>query len=271
MNLHVRRLVAGLAVTATAALPCLTIASSSDAMHVDRAERASAASGPSAKLSALVIRLQRAGKQGTGLARALERRGYDVVSSAARTQAPMARSSAADVNVQRPILLHDEGSKYQWIATYTWKNAAFSEDQSSSCVFYDRCELPGRDAFGISFNKVVNMTDYWATFGPREAGEGDRILNPWEANRWGVAYRKQDIVERRTSPDDLNMYFGNIVVAINGRPCGTTSAFAKYAHTWEDRDLAGVTIGNDVLTYTFNGTSDRWQEASQPGSNTKSC
>lgn len=271
MNVPGKRLLIGAAACVMAVVPLATQPGSVEAMATDAATAAHPATTRSHELSALVMRLQRAGKQDAALERALERRGYDVMRPAAVPAGIAARSDAGDVSVKRPMLVHDTGSKWLWMATYTWNNANFSGDQPGSCAGYDRCQLLGKDAFGLAFSKVLNMTDYWATFGPREAGTGDRILNPWEANRWGVVYRKQDIVERRTSPDDLNMYFGNIVVAINGRPCGQTNAYAKYAHTWSNRDLAGVTINASVISYTFDGSSGRFQETSQPGTDTRNC
>lgn len=220
------------------------------------------------RLSAELLSYQQHQLSSAAIDRKLRGQGYRVVSTGG--EPVLLRSGAGDVKLYPPTLVHDEGARWYWMARYAWQNTDYSAEQHWSCRFYDACKLPGKDGFGMVFNKVLTMTGYWATFGPR-SGSGHRILDPWERNRWGVVYKKQDIVYRAPSPDDLNMYYGNIVVAVRGRPCGTTSAWTKLAHTWDDSTLPGVTIGSSVINFQFGSDGQKWQKASQPGLNTRNC
>lgn len=231
------------------------------------------------ELSETVLAMHKQGLSAVEIDRELERHGLDVLDpeaydAATRSSAglldPM--SGSGDVALSPPFIVHEEGARWYWMANYRWRNSDFSNDQTYSCRFYDRCKLPGRDGYGLYFDRRLDMRGYWSSFGHRSPSlPAARILDPWERNVYGVVYKKQDIVYRNSSPDDLNMYYGNITVEIHGRPCGTTNAWTKFAHTWGDRNLPDVNIGRGFLTFTFSGSGSKWQKVSQPGSNTRRC
>lgn len=231
------------------------------------------------ELSDKVLALHRQGLGPVEIDRALRPHGFRVL-DAERAEAGMRTSDGSvrlasgsgDMRLSAPFIVHDEGARWYWMANYRWNNSDFSNDQQYSCRFYDRCKLPGRDGYGMYFDRKLDIRGYWASFGHRSTSLPDsRLLDPWERNRFGVVYKKQDIVYRSSSPDDLNMYYGNITVQIHGRPCGTTNAWTKYAHTWGDKNLPDVNIGSGFLSFTFSGSGSKWQKVSQPGSNTRRC
>jgi hypothetical protein len=229
-----------------------------------------------AQLSDKVARLARAGRTATQIDRALARHGFHVQDAKAydaRARAVSARDSTrGDMRVSAPFIVHDEGARWYWMANYRWTSNDFSDDQTASCRFYDRCKLPGRDAFGLYFDRRQDIRGYWASFGHRSPSlPAARVLSPWERNRFGVVFRRQDIVYRNSSPDDLNMYYGNVTVEIDGRPCGDSTAWSKYAHTWGNKGLPDVTINAGFLGFTFSGSGHKWQKVSQPGANKRRC
>ncbi|WP_205474735.1 hypothetical protein [Nocardioides sp. SYSU D00038] len=260
------------ALGATLLAPVTTTASAEPAAaRADSSRTTLADQARADRLSKKIFRLQQRGLRGARLDRAIEGLGLRKVDNLAPPPR-LARSGRNDVNVMPPKYFKDEGGRGYWIGAYTWLNDDYTEDESPSCSLpiYDGCKLPGRDAFGIAFNKVLDVTGYSATFGWRDGG-GTRTLKAWERNRWGVAFRKTDIVDHRESPDDFNMYQGNVLVMTKGRPCGVTGAWTKYAHTWSNKDLKGVTVALGDISYTFSGTGGKWQVVSQPGRNRKKC
>ncbi|MEZ5095689.1 MAG: hypothetical protein R2731_05970 [Nocardioides sp.] len=197
-----------------------------------------------ARITRVVLRAVRRGADQAGVDRALTRAGFQVSPSGAASDpaTPVPASAANDVAMYRPTIVHNGGSNYTWSAAYAWKNSDFTQDEPGDCVLFDGCRLYGKDGLGLYFDRRLTMTGYLARFSWREGGSAT-IRSPWDRNRFGVAYRKQDITSHLTDPDDLNMYYGVVAVSIKGRPCGSTSAWSKYAHTWQKMALTDVTIG----------------------------
>ncbi|MBD8869131.1 hypothetical protein [Nocardioides donggukensis] len=278
MKTFVRR---GLAASASiAAVVALAVATPTSAAPTDTSQRAAeeASSGATLtgkQLSRKVLALHRKGKTAVQIDRALEPYGFSISRPAAydaeqRTVA--ARSGGGDMTVSAPFIVHDEGSRWYWMANYRWNNSDFSNDQTYSCRFYDRCKLPGKDAYGLYFDRRQDIRGYWASFGHKSTSLPDaRLLSPWERNRFGVVFKKQDIVYRPSSPDDLNMYYGNITVQVHGRPCGSSTAWTKYAHTWGNKGIPSVSINAGFMSFSFSGDGKKWQKISQPGANRRRC
>ena len=230
-----------------------------------------------AQLSQKMLGWQRQGKTAVEIDKALEPYGFDVVQPAkydriaARREA-LARSGASDVSLSAPFIIHDAGARWYWSANYSWDNTDFSNDMPITCNGYDNCNLYGKDGFGIAFDRKLDIRGYWATFGYRSSSlPSDRILDPAERNAYGVVYKKQDTVYKPSTPNDLDMYYGNVMVEIDGRPCNTTNAWSKLAHTWGEESIPSITIGSGFISYTFGGEGSKWTHVSQPGSNTHNC
>lgn len=227
------------------------------------------------ELSATMVEWTRQGKTAVEMDRLLEVHGMDIHAPAAydrRVRQLRARSAAGDVTLNPPFLIHDEGARWYWMANYSWNNTSFSEDMPATCAGYDRCDLLGNDAYGIAFDRDLDTVAYWATFGHRSTSlPSHRIIDPAERTRWGVVYKKQDTVYKPSTPNDLDMYHGNVTVEIHGRPCGVTEAWTKLAHTYGGTGISSISINLGAIGFGFNDADERWTKASQPGRATRSC
>lgn len=134
----------------------------------------------------------------------------------------------------------------------------------------------GYDGYGISLSNNMNMRSYTASMWGKGCKFGTTVLAPSSANQYGASFRFQDKVFFGSACSgngmDSNARSGSEVVTFwPPSSCKAVQAFAKYGHTFSSTSINSIGIGKWSISIGWSTTSNKWERASQPGTQVTLC
>jgi hypothetical protein len=174
-------------------------------------------------------------------------------------------STGNDVTVDKPGIYRNTcSSSWYVIAAYRWTTMSrFRSEWPLICG--SPCALSGTDGFGIALSRAVpnlggsSMTTWGVSSKFPISDTRAWIDTPSSLGYW---YEGVDHFSGGCCPDDYSFYNGQMVMTIYDPGCGSLQASSRYAHTWSNTSINGVSFGPMSIGVSWSGASYRWSKGS---------